>query len=72
MMTRVEAHWSDIDLTQLVSAWQAWAPDAPDELTVNLTLVSEHGAPVGATLFGASTLAEARTRELIHEVINGA
>ena len=42
------------------SAWQAWAPDAPDELTVNLTLVSEPGAPVRATLFGAATLEEGR------------
>ena len=37
MTTRIEARWSDIALEELVSAWQAWAPDAPDELTVNLT-----------------------------------
>lgn len=71
-MTRIEAHWSDIDLEELVSAWQAWAPDAPDELTLNLTLVSAAGAPVGATLFGASTLVEGRTRELLQEVIGRA
>jgi FAD/FMN-containing dehydrogenase len=64
---RIEAHWPDIALDELVSAWQAWAPDAPDELTVNLTLVSEPGAPVQATLFGASTLAEGPTRELLQE-----
>jgi hypothetical protein len=46
MITRIEAHWPDIGLEELVSAWQAWAPDALDELTVNLTLVSEPGAPV--------------------------
>ena len=63
--TRIEAHWSDI---ALVSAWQAWAPDAPDELTVNLSLVSEPGAPVQATLFGASTLGEGPTRELLREL----
>ena len=53
---RIEAHWSDmdIDLGELVSSWQAWAPDAPDELTVDLSLVSEPGVPVQATLFGAS------------------
>ena len=51
--TRIEAHWPDVALEDLVAAWQAWAPDAPDELTVNLTLVSEPGAPVRATLFGA-------------------
>jgi FAD/FMN-containing dehydrogenase len=67
MTTRIEAHWSDIALEELVAAWQAWAPDAPDELTVNLTLESEPGAPVQATLFGASTLEEGSTREMLQE-----
>lgn len=70
MTTRIEAHWSDIALEQLVSAWQAWAPDAPDELTANLTVVSEPGAPVHATLFGASMLEEGSTRELLAELID--
>ena len=67
MATRVEAHWSDIAFEELVAAWQAWAPDAPDELTVNLSLVSEPGAPMRATLFGAATLEEGSTRELLRE-----
>jgi FAD/FMN-containing dehydrogenase len=67
MTTRIEAHWSDIALGELVSAWQAWAPDAPDELTVNLTLAAAPGAPVRATLFGAATLEEGPTRELLRE-----
>lgn len=57
MTTRIEAHWPDVE--ELAVAWQSWAPDAPDEVTVNLTL----GA--GATLFGASTLDEGSTRELL-------
>ena len=65
--TRVEAHWTHWALPELVSAWQAWAPDAPDELTVNLTLVSEPGAAVRATLFGAATLDEGSTRRLLGE-----
>lgn len=72
MTVRIEAHWSDIALEQLVAAWQAWAPDAPDELVANLTLVSEPGAPAHATLFGASTLDEGSTRELLQELIAGA
>jgi FAD/FMN-containing dehydrogenase len=72
MTTRIEAHWSDIALQRLISAWQAWAPDAPDELTANLTLVSEPGEPVQATLFGASTLEEGSTRQLLQELIDGA
>jgi FAD/FMN-containing dehydrogenase len=67
LTTRIEARWSGIALEDLVAAWQAWAPDAPDELTVNLTLESEPGAPVRATLFGASTLEEGPTRELLRE-----
>jgi FAD/FMN-containing dehydrogenase len=65
--TRIEAHWPSTALGELVSAWQAWAPDAPDALTVNLTLESEPGAPVQATLFGAATLEEGPTRELLQE-----
>ncbi|MEV0803679.1 FAD-binding oxidoreductase [Kribbella sp. NPDC050281] len=68
MTTRIQAQWSDIALEQLVSAWQVWAPDAPDELTVNLSLVSEPGEPVQATIFGASTLDEATTRELLQQL----
>jgi hypothetical protein len=69
LTTRIEAHWPDLGLEELVSAWQAWAPDAPDELTVNLSLVSEPGTPVQATLFGAAALEEGPTRELLRELI---
>jgi FAD/FMN-containing dehydrogenase len=72
MTTRIEAHWPDIALDELVAAWQAWAPDAPDELTVNLTLKSEPGAPVQAILFGAATLEEEPARELLQEFTNQA
>lgn len=68
MTTRIEASWPGSPLEQLVSAWQAWAPDAPDELTANLTLVSEPGAPPRATLFGASSLGPGATRELLEEL----
>ena len=72
MTTRIEAHWPDIALEDLVATSQAWAPDAPDELTVNLTLESVPGAPVQATLFGAATLEEGPTRELLQEFTNQA
>ncbi|WP_326833962.1 FAD-binding oxidoreductase [Amycolatopsis rhabdoformis] len=64
VMIRVEAVATD-GLADLVSAWQSWAPDAPDGLTVNLTLTSSPGEPVVARLFGASTLIEERTRSLL-------
>jgi len=67
MTIRIEAHWPDVALEELVAAWQAWAPDAPDELTANLTLAAEPGAPVQATLFGASALGRGPTREMLQE-----
>jgi hypothetical protein len=65
--TRFEGHWPDIALEELISAWQVWAPDAPDEVTANLTLVAQPGHPVQATLFGASLLGEAATWDLLRE-----
>jgi len=64
MATRVDARLTGIAPDEAVAAWQAWAPDAPDGLTVNLTVGSESGGPV---LTGASTLDEASTRELLRE-----
>jgi len=65
LTTRIEARWPGVAIEEVVREWQAWAPDAPDELTVNLTLESEPGVPVQVTLFGASTLEEGTTRELL-------
>ncbi|AKU15459.1 FAD-binding oxidoreductase [Luteipulveratus mongoliensis] len=72
MTTRIEAHWSGPGLEELVSAWQAWAPDAPDEITAKLTVESEPGAPVRAYLLGAATLDEGSTREVLQELIDRA
>jgi FAD/FMN-containing dehydrogenase len=72
MTTRIDARWSGIALEELVTAWQAWAPVAPDDITVNLTLVAEPGRPVQAILFGAAALAEGPTRELLHELTDQA
>ncbi|MEU4393413.1 FAD-binding oxidoreductase [Kribbella sp. NPDC023855] len=68
--TRIEARWSGPAVADLVAAWQAWAPAAPDELTANLSLVSEPGAPLEATVFGASLLAEDPTASLLRQLID--
>jgi len=65
--TRIEARWPDTAVGEVVAAWQDWAPDAPDELTVNLTLLAEPGAPVQATLFGAAAVEEGPTRRLLRQ-----
>jgi FAD/FMN-containing dehydrogenase len=70
LTTRIEAHWSGAAVDEVVTAWQAWAPDAPDELTANLSVVSEPAAPVRAILFGAATLDEGATREVLREFVD--
>lgn len=67
LTTRIEARWPDTALQELVTAWQDWAPDAPDELTVNLALVAKPGGPVQAILFGAAVTEEGSARELLRE-----
>ncbi|MBB1151913.1 FAD-binding oxidoreductase [Amycolatopsis sp. DR6-1] len=57
---RIEGNWTEGDLIQ---AWQDFAPDAPDEMTVNLTV--QEGR---ATLFGASALPPAETESLLREI----
>jgi len=70
MTTRIEAHWSHVAVDAVVANWQAWAPEVADELTVNLTIASEPGSAVRATLFGAAALDERPTRELLREFID--
>ncbi|TDP98585.1 MULTISPECIES: FAD-binding oxidoreductase [unclassified Leifsonia] len=65
---RIEAHWRDIDPRAVLTAWQSWAPDAPDELTLNATVERQpDGSGLRVHVHGASTLSESRTRELLHE-----
>lgn len=71
-LTRIEATWSGADPTGLVAAWQDWAPDAPDGVTVNLTLVAEPRQPVRVTLVGAAALDEAATRDGLEELLAAA
>lgn len=62
-VTRISARWSPPNPELLAAAWQAWAPETPDELTVNLTMGAER-----AGLIGASLLAVEPTRELVREL----
>jgi FAD/FMN-containing dehydrogenase len=61
-----ELHWTG-DPSEVVAAWQHWAPAAPDELTANLEVVAEPGRPAEAMLFGASLLSAAATGDLLDE-----
>lgn len=55
------------DPVRSVAAWQDWAPDAPDDLTLGLTVLSEPGRSVRAAAVGAATLDEAATRDLLRD-----
>lgn len=52
-------------LAEVIEAWQDWAPDAPDEVTVGLEVLALPGRPVEVGLGGASLLPEAPTRALL-------
>ncbi|MFF1820305.1 FAD-binding oxidoreductase [Kribbella sp. NPDC058245] len=62
MMTRIAADWAAPNPMEIAQAWQVWAPDAPDDLTLNLTV---DGAQ--AVLIGASLLPLEPTRALLAE-----
>ena len=52
--TRFDLCWPDAAGARIVAAWQDWAPDAPDDVTANLTVVAEPGRPVRVVVFGAA------------------
>jgi FAD/FMN-containing dehydrogenase len=52
-------------LADVVEAWQDWAPDAPDDVTVELSVLAVPGRPVEVAIGGASLLPEAPTRTLL-------
>jgi FAD/FMN-containing dehydrogenase len=72
LTNRIEGRRTGVAADEVVRDWQAWAPDAPDELTVNLVLESAPGEPVQALLYGTSTLPEGTTRELLRRLTDGA
>ena len=48
--TRFKLTWPRSRAAEVISAWQSWAPDAPDELTASLTVNANHVQVFGATL----------------------
>lgn len=65
--SRFEAVWSAVAPGDVISAWQEWAPDAPEGITANLSVVAEPGEPVTVGLLGASLLGGPATRGLLGE-----
>jgi FAD/FMN-containing dehydrogenase len=70
--TRFDLCWPDAAAAAVVAAWQDWAPDAPDDVTANLTVVAEPGRPVRVVVFGASLRDAETTSALLDELAAGA
>ncbi|MGI5132122.1 FAD-binding oxidoreductase [Pseudonocardia sp. CA-107938] len=68
--TRIELHWPAAAAADVITAWQAWAPDAPDDVTVNLAVVAEPGRPLRVTAFGAALRDPDATSPLLAELID--
>jgi FAD/FMN-containing dehydrogenase len=66
--TRFELRWPEAAVTRVIAAWQGWAPDAPDDVTADLTVVAEPGAPLRAVVFGAACREEVPTVDALREL----
>jgi FAD/FMN-containing dehydrogenase len=63
--------WPDRHAAAVVQAWQAWAPEAPDELAASLlvTVAADPDRPPAANLFGTMLGSESETMGLLGEVV---
>jgi FAD binding domain/Berberine and berberine like len=62
--------WPLIAAKAVLEAWQAWAPEAPNELAASLLLntFSDIGRPPAVTLFGASLGTKSVTASLVDQL----
>nr|WP_260407802.1 FAD-binding oxidoreductase [Planomonospora venezuelensis] len=69
-VTAVQAVCGFDRAADLVDAWQHWAPDAPDEVNLEIAVVSgdEPEEPPYAVLFGIVAGAEERARKLVGDL----
>jgi FAD binding domain/Berberine and berberine like len=65
LTARFELRWAPEAAADAVSAWQRWAPHAPDEMTANLSVAAEPGRDLDVVVFGASMLDGSETRRLL-------
>jgi FAD/FMN-containing dehydrogenase len=62
--------WPLTAASAVLEAWQAWAPDAPNELAASLLLntFGDVDRPAGVTLFGASAGTKSETASLVDQL----
>jgi FAD/FMN-containing dehydrogenase len=65
--------WPPAAAAAVVQAWQAWAPEGPDELdaTLRLTAASDDEQPPGVEVVGTVLEGEADAAELLGELVDG-
>jgi FAD/FMN-containing dehydrogenase len=67
--TRFELCWPETAAAGVIDAWQHWAPVAPDDITANLTVVTEPGHPLRVLVFGAALRHGEATSALLDELV---
>jgi hypothetical protein len=70
-LTRVELRWPADAAGEVIERWQRWAPEAPPEITLDLTLVAEPGGPDRLLVFGAAVADASRTADLLEPFTQG-
>jgi FAD/FMN-containing dehydrogenase len=69
--TSFDLAWRHADAPAVMEAWQAWAPDGPDELAASLLVTAgpDPGEPPAANVFGAMLASEHDTTALLGELV---
>lgn len=66
--TRFEVHWPEVRAAAVIGAWQTWAPDAPDDITANLTVSAETGHAQHVVVSGAALRDADATLALLNQL----
>jgi FAD/FMN-containing dehydrogenase len=66
--TGFEVRWPESKAPLVISAWQSWAPDAPDDVTANLTVNAEPGHPLQIVVWGAALREADATLALLNQL----
>jgi FAD/FMN-containing dehydrogenase len=67
--TRFELRWPEAEAAAVVAAWQDWAPNAPDDVTANLTMAAEPGVPLRVAVYGCALRAAEATRTVLNDLV---
>lgn len=65
---RFELRWPATETAAVVTAWQDWAPYAPDDITANLSVIAEPSGMLRVFVVGASLRDTDRTTSLLGEL----